>query len=132
MCCTFLLVIVGPGLVLGPRCVRGSSARVGLQAATTSGRPAVLRVQAHGGHSPGSAEIRRAPCSPASWPSACTRSAWTILTDQMQQGGLARARRAGEGDEFTLVDGQVHSPQPVHRRFAWVGLRQSSKTRIGA
>jgi Protease II len=28
---------------------------VGLQAATTSGRPVVLRVQAHGGHSLGSA-----------------------------------------------------------------------------
>jgi mannose-6-phosphate isomerase-like protein (cupin superfamily) len=26
----------------------------------------------------------------------------------MQQGGLARARRAGDGDEFTLVDGQAH------------------------
>jgi hypothetical protein len=37
-------------------------------------------------------DIRRAPCSPASWPSACTRSAWTILTEgghQMQQGGRA-------------------------------------------
>jgi hypothetical protein len=28
---------------------------VGLQAATTSGRPVALRVEAHGGHSPGSA-----------------------------------------------------------------------------
>ena len=83
---------------------------MGLQVATTSGRPVVLRVEAHGGHSLGSTRYQESALLADELPSSCTRSAWTILTEgghQMQQGGLARARRADDGGEFALVDGQA-------------------------
>jgi predicted amidophosphoribosyltransferase len=84
---------------------------VGLQAATTSGRPVVLRVETHGGHSLGSARYQESALLAGELAFCLHRSAWTILTEgghQMQQGGLARARRADDGGEFTLVDGQAH------------------------
>ena len=86
---------------------------MGLQVATTSGRPVVLRVEAHGGHSLGSTRYQESALLADELPSSCTRSAWTILTEgghQMQQGGPARTRRADDGGEFTPVDGQAHPP----------------------
>jgi hypothetical protein len=54
MCSTFLLVIVA-ALTLCGAALRSEVERSGgLQAATASGRPVVLRIEAHGGHSLGS------------------------------------------------------------------------------
>ncbi len=39
---------------------------------------------------------------------------------QVQQRGLARARRAGDGRELALADGEAHAPQGGHRRLAMV------------
>src|SRR5256885_1213498 len=114
MCCTFLLVIVaaltlcGASLRPGVRALGWASRRPPPRAARSC--CAWRRTAATASARP---EIRTAPCSPASWPSACTRPAWTILTEgghQLQQGGLARARRADDGGEFTVVDGQAHPP----------------------
>ena len=56
MCCTFLLVIVAaPGLVWAALRSGGRARGWGLQAATSLGRPVVLRVEAHGGHGLGPA-----------------------------------------------------------------------------
>jgi hypothetical protein len=84
---------------------------VGLQAATTSGRPVVLRVEAHGGHGLGSARDQESALLADELAFLLHAFGWTIVTEgghQMQQGGLARARRADDGGEFTLVDGQAH------------------------
>jgi len=66
---------------------------------------------------------RRAPCSPASWPSACTRPAWTILTEgghQLQHGGLARARRPAMAASSLWSMARLTPRQRVRRRLAWV------------
>jgi hypothetical protein len=52
-----------------------------LQAATTSGRRSCCAWRPTAATASARPGIRRAPCSPMSWPSSCTRSASMILPD---------------------------------------------------